>query len=101
MTIVIAFSNDGEIDPEKVKNAVYSRIDFNLPEDVWDEIDNGFRNVWNNEIGLRGWIYEGVIEKSIHNHLKSCKILIDLEKLEKIVAIILDYIRISGGFLED
>jgi hypothetical protein len=101
MTKVIAFSNEGVINPENVKNAVYSRIDFNLPEDVWDEIDNGFRNVWNIEIGVRGWIYEGAIEKSVYYHLKSCKILIDYEKLEKIVAIILDYIKMSGGFLED
>ena len=101
MTKIIAFSNGGEINPEKVKNAVYNRIDFNLPESVWDEIDNGFRNVWNDEIGLRGWIYEGAIEKSIYYHLKSCKILIDFDKLEKIVGIILDYIKMSGGFLED
>lgn len=101
MTKVIAFSNEGEIDPAKVKNAVYSRIDFNLPEYVWDEIDNGFRNVWNDEIGLRGWIYEGEIEKSIYNHLKSCKVLIDFDKIEKIVGIILDYIKMSGGFLKD
>lgn len=101
MTKVIAFSIEGEIDPVKVKNAVYSRIDFNLPENVWDEIDNGFRNVWNNKIGLRGWIYEGEIEKSIYNHLKSRKILIDFDKLEKIVGILLDYIKISGGLLED
>ena len=101
MTKVIAFSNEGEIDPEKVKNAVYNRIDFNLPDNVWDEIDNGFRNVWNEVIGIRGEIYEGEIEKSIYNHLKSRKILIDFDKLEKIVGIILDYIKMSGGFLED
>ena len=101
MTKIIAFSNEGEIDPEKVKKAVYSRIDFNLPEGVWDEIDNGFRNVWNDDIGLRGWIYEGEIEKSIYSHLKSCKILIDFDKIENIVGIILDYIKMSGGFLED
>ena len=101
MTKVIAFSNEGEIDPTKVKNAVYSRIDFNLPENVWDEIDSGFRNVWNDEIGLRGWIYEGEIEKSIYNHLKSCKILIDFDIIEKIVGIIFDYIKMLGGFLKD
>ncbi len=50
----ILFSNKWEVDPQKVKNAVYSRIDFVLSECIWDEIDNGFRNVWNNEIGLRG-----------------------------------------------
>jgi hypothetical protein len=101
MTKIIEFSNVGKIDPAKVKNAVYNRLDFNLPDNVWDEIDNGFRNVWNDEIGLRGWIYEGEIEKSIYHHLKSCKILIDFDKLERIVGIILDYIKMSGGFLED
>ncbi len=97
----IRFSNKGEIDPQKVKNAVFNRIDFALPESIWDEIDNGFRICWNDEIGLRGWIYEREIEKSIYNHLKSCKILIEYDKLEKIVGIMLDYIEMSGGFLKE
>ena len=101
MEKIIRFSNEGEIDPLKVKIAVYSRIDFALPESFWDEIDNGFRICWNEEIGLRGWIYEGEIEKSIGNYLKNQKILIDDDKIEKIVGIMLDYIEMSGGFLNE
>jgi len=101
MEKIIRFSNEGEIDPQKVKNAVYSRIDFALPEIFWDEIDNGFRICWNEEIGLRGWIYEGEIEKSIGNYLKNQKILISDDQIEKIVGIMLDNIEISGGFLNE
>lgn len=32
MTKTVQFAKSGEIDPEKVKNAVYNRIDFDLPE---------------------------------------------------------------------
>ena len=97
----ILFSNRGEINHQKVKNAVFNRIDFDLPESIWDEIDNGFRICWNEEIGLRGWIYEGEIEKSIGKYLKNQKILIDYDKIEKIVGIMLDYIEMSGGFLNE
>ncbi|MEI6822782.1 MAG: hypothetical protein WCL51_12680 [Bacteroidota bacterium] len=97
----IKFSNDGELDPEKVKIAVFNQIDFALSEYVWSEINNAFSICWNDEIGIRGWIYEGQIEKSIYNYLINQKILIDYDKIEKIVEIILDYIKITGGFLKD
>ena len=70
MSKVVRFSNGGEIDPKKVKNAVYNRIDFELSEDLWDKIDSLFAQCWNVEIGIRGWIYENQIEQYIYNGLK-------------------------------
>ena len=101
MPTIINFSNKGEIDPEKVKQTVYNRIDFELSELLWDEIDTAFRDCWNNVIGLRGYIYEGQIEQQIYSHLKSRKIIIDYEKVEIITKIIFDYISITGGLLDD
>lgn len=40
------------IDSERVKCAVYNRIDFDLPEEVWKEIDEAFGVCWNEVIGF-------------------------------------------------
>ena len=101
MSKIKNFSNDGNIDPIRVKATVYNRIDFELPEEIWEEIDNGFAECWNNEIGIRGWIHEGQIEKFIYNYLKEKKIIFDYTKVEQIVKIIFDYINITGGYLKD
>ena len=101
MSKTINFSNDGQIDPMHVKAAVYNRIDFELPEETWEEIDNGFAECWNNEIGIRGWIHEGQIEKFIYNYLKEKKIIFDYPKIEQIVKIIFDYIKMTGGYLKE
>jgi hypothetical protein len=101
MTKTIQFSKSGSIDPEKVKTTVYNRIDFDLPEWLWDKIDSAFGECWNEEIGLRGWVYEGQIEKFIYKKLQEENILFDYSKTERIVKIIYDYIGMSGGFLDD
>jgi len=101
MSKIIKFAKDGFIDPEKVKSAVYNRIDFDLSENIWENIDFAFGECWNNEIGLRGWIHEGQIEKYIFKYLQTQKILFEYSKVERIVKIIFDYISISGGYLDD
>ncbi len=100
MTKTIQFAKSGEIDPEKVKNAVYNRIDFDLPEWLWVKIDNAFGECWNKEIGLRGWVHEGQMEKFIYKNLQDENIMFDYSKIEQIVKIIYDYIEMSGGFLD-
>lgn len=40
------------IDSERVKCAVYNRIDYDLPEEVWKEIDEAFGVCWNEVIGF-------------------------------------------------
>ncbi len=100
MTKTINFSNEGEINSSRVMAAVYNRIDFELPENIWQEIDLGFAECWNNEIGLRGWIHEGQIESFISKHLKKKRIIFDFEKVERIVGIIFEYIQMTGGFLK-
>ena len=49
---VVKFSNDGKIDPDRVKIAVYNRIDFELPEDLWNKIDSLFAQCWNTRLDL-------------------------------------------------
>ena len=40
------------IDPQRVKRAVYNRIDFELPEETWKEINDAFCTCWNEVIGF-------------------------------------------------
>jgi hypothetical protein len=101
MTKIIRFTKDGFIDPAKVKNAVYNRIDFNLPDIIWDKIDTAFGLCWNYEIGLRGDIYLDEIVKFISFYLKDERILFDNERIEIIVDIMLDYISMTGGLLDE
>ncbi len=101
MSKTINFANEGSIDSIRVKAAVYNRIDFELSEEIWEEIDYGFAECWNNEIGLRGLINEGQIEKFIYNHLKKKKIIFEYVKVEEIVKIIFDYINMTGGYLKE
>jgi hypothetical protein len=98
---IIQFGKEGFIDPEKVKENVYNRIDFDLPLWIWEKIDSAFAECWNNEIGIRGYVYVNQIEKYIYNTLKKENILLDYQRVKRIVKIIFDYIEMSGGFLEE
>jgi len=98
---VIPFSNDGIIDPQKVKNAVYNRINFELPENIWNKIDTAFAECWNEKIGIGGDVYENQIENYIAKKLKKENTIFDPEKTKQIVKIIYDYIEMTGGFMED
>jgi len=98
---VVKFSKQGSISSKRVKESVYSRIDFELPEHLWNQIDTAFGECWNNVIGITGTVYEGQIENYIFKYLKNKNIIFEYEKIEKIVKIIYDYISMTGGWLED
>ena len=40
------------IDPQRVKRAVYNRIDFELPEETWKEINDAFCTCWNEALSV-------------------------------------------------
>ena len=100
MSKTINFANEGSIDGKRAKTAVYSRIDFELPVEIWNEIEIAFADCWNNIIGLRGQIYENQLESYVYNHLKTKRIILDIEKVIIIVDIISDYIRMTRGYLD-
>lgn len=101
MSETIIFSKEGTIDPIRVKSAVYGRIDFELSEEAWEEINYSFAECWNDVIGLRGQVYEHQIEIYVYNHLKENRIIFDIEKVVQIVAIMTDYIRMTRGYLDE
>lgn len=76
---------------------IFNRIDFELPE----EISFSFVECWSDVIGLRGTVYEYQIESYIYNNLKANRIIFDIEKVVKIVGIMTDYIRMTGGYLDE
>ena len=97
----IIFSKSGEIDPEIVKQAVYSQINFVLPKDIWDEINTAFGECWNNEIGIRGWVHENQIENYIDEHLRKKKILFEYAKIETITKIIHNHLENISAYLDE
>lgn len=89
------------ISPEQVKKAVYNRIDFKLPEEIWEEIDEAFGVCWNKVIGFGNEVDPEFVVDFIAAHLKKKHILLGFEKVKDIVSIILDYIEMTRGFLDD
>ena len=93
--------NEGFINADRIKEAVYNRIDFKLPEKHWNMISDAFADVWNNEIGLGNWVHEQQIERHIAGELKKKGILIEYNRIETIVKIMSDYIEMTGGYLDN
>jgi len=101
MSKQINFSKPGEINPDKVKAAVFAQVDFPLHEQQWLAVEEAFAHVWNVEIGIRGAFYNDQIVKSVFQKLKKDHYLIEFERVESIVNIILDYVEHNGGLLDD
>lgn len=89
------------ISPKRVKMAVYNRIDFELSEEFWEEIDTAFAECWNEVIGYGNDVYKETIVGYIVGHLKRKRIMLSVDKVDRIVGIILDYIKMVGGFLDE
>jgi len=101
MSKTVQFANSGSIDGARVKIAVYARIDFDLPVEIWEEIEDSFAYCWNNIIGIRGQINENQLETYVYNHLKAKKYIFEIEKVIIIVGIIDDYLNMTGGYLPE
>lgn len=92
---------DGNINRDNVKSAVFNRINFPLTDKIWNEIDKAFGRCWNKKIGLGGDIYEDFIVQYVYEALVKKKILFEYSRIDKIVEIILDYIKMTGGFMDE
>lgn len=81
---------------------VLSKIDFKLPDEIWDEINEGFAIYWDEEVGFGNDVYFDDACVSIQNHLNSAGILFPYDKLGQIMEILFDFIeQIPGAFLDD
>ena len=87
------------IDNLDVKEYVLQNINFPLPDEYWKTIDNTFAEIWNNQIGIGGHFYWDEISMEINSILQQQKMLIEYERLDIIINLILTYIENNGGFL--
>ena len=91
-----AFSSD------VMHKVVLNGIDFELPDDMWDAIDDAFGNYWNVEVGYGGWPDFNSAVRSISNWLQKEHIIFSLDKIATIVNVMFDWIeQIPGATLDD
>ena len=74
-----AFSSD------VLHKVVLNGIDFELPDNIWDAIDDAFGNYWNVEVGYGGWPDFNFAVRSISNwlqkeHIIFCRLSKSLQK---------------------
>lgn len=81
---------------------VLSKIDFELPDEIWDAINDGFAYYWDFEVGFGNYADFDDTCRSINKHLESANIIYPYDKLEIIVNIIYDFMEeIPGVFLDE
>ena len=81
---------------------VLSKIDFELPDEIWYEINEGFSYYWDEEVGFGNDVYFDSACQSIQKHLNSVGILYPYDKLEIILEILFNFIgQIPGAFLDE
>ena len=87
---------------EVMHKVVLNGIDFELPEHIWDAIDDAFGNYWNVEVGYGGWPDLNSAVSSISNWLQNEQIIFPIDKIVTIVNLIFDWIeQIPGALLDD
>lgn len=81
---------------------VLSKIDFELPDEIWNAINDGFAYYWDIEVGFGNYADFDDTCRFINKHLAFANILFPYEKLETIVNIIYDFVeQVPGAFLDE
>ena len=81
---------------------VLSNIDFELPDEIWYEINEDFSFYWNEEVGFGNDVYFDSACQSIQKHLNSVGVLYPYDKLGIILEILFDFIgQIPGVYLDE
>ena len=87
---------------EVMHKVVLNGIDFELPEHIWDAIDDAFGNYWNIEVGYGGWPDLNSAVSSISNWLQKKNIIFSIDKIVTIVNVMFNWIeKIPGAILDD
>lgn len=87
---------------EVMHKVVLNGIDFELPEHIWDAIDDAFGNYWNVEVGYGGWYDLNSAVTSISNWLQNKNIIFSIDKITTIVNVMFDWIeQVPGAILDD
>ena len=81
---------------------VLNKIDFELPDEIWEVFNEGFGIYWDEIIGFGNYIDFDDSCLFVFNHLVSYHILFPYEKVETIMNILYDFIeQIPGAFLDE
>ena len=92
----------GSFSSEVMHKVVLNGIDFELPNDIWDAIDDAFGNYWNVEVGYGGWPDLNSAVSSISIWLQNEHIIFPIDKIVTIVIIMFDWIeQVPGAILDD
>lgn len=92
----------GAFSSDVMHKVVLNGIDFELPDDIWDAIDDAFGNYWNVEVGYGGWPDFNSAVRSISNWVQKEHIVFALDKIATIVNVMFDWIeQIPGATLDD
>lgn len=78
---------------EVMHKVVLNGINFELPEHIWDTIDDAFANYWNVEVGFGGYPDFNSAVSSISDWLKKEHIVFPIDKIADIVNIMFDWIE--------
>lgn len=93
---------EGAFSEPVLHQVVLNEIDFELPDAIWDEINEGFAYYWDEEVGFGNDVYFENACLSIQKHLNCSGILFPYEKIEIIMEILFDFIaQIPGAFLDE
>jgi len=87
---------------EIMHKVVLNGIDFELPEHIWDAIDDAFGNYWNVEVGYGSYPDLASAVNSINNWLQNKGILFNKSNITSIVNVMFDWIeQIPGAILDE
>ena len=92
----------GAFSSDVMHKVVLNGVDFELPDNIWDSIDDAFGNYWNVEVGYGGWPDLNSAVASISKWLKKEHIIFSTDKVVAIVNVMFDWIeQIPGATLDD
>ncbi len=94
--------SDDALSSEVMHKVVLNGIDFDLPEHIWDVLDDAFGNYWNIEVGYGGWPDFNSAVNSISKWFQKEHIIYSRDKIATIVNIMFDWIeQVPGATLDD
>ena len=100
--VLISPFMEGAFSEPVLHKVVLSKIDFELPNKVWNEINEGFGYYWNVKVGLGNEVFFAEAYSSILTHLELKGILLPYEHLWTILEAIFDFVeKIPGAFIGD
>lgn len=94
--------NPNAFTSEVMHKVVLNGIDFELPYEIWDAIDDAFGYYWNVEVGYGGWPDLNSAVSSISNWLQKEHIMFSIDKIVTIVNVMFNWIeQVPGAILDD